>query len=344
MTVTTSQPTPSSQEARAARLYGSLLALYPTSFRDQFGEDMRQTFADLLVHRAGGRPSRVWPRVLFDLVVSASKERAGQLGPRGRWAPAFVAAAALVTVAVTGRGGSSRMFLPLVLLIVLPTFGVVQLRAAWLVRRTTGVLHVARIVVGAVAFVPAVAWLILVGEDRGFWIGITLMLSLICGLGLGAMWAVGTLVTALRQPAEVRSRRRAVIVLATAVVVLGSMAAAGFNSYRNSQPPAGDHSDEHASSESRALWNAAAAGDLGTVTAMIDGCADPFVHFNGLGRARSEAEEEYASWGGRDRWKALGAEGEAKLADFREIAVRLRAAEDTWVQRCQAAPTANAQP
>ena len=343
MTVTTSQPTPSSQEARAARLYGSLLALYPTSFRDRFGEDMRQTFADLLVHRAGGRPSRVWPRVLFDLVVSASKERAGQLGPRGRWAPAFVAAAALVTFAVMGRGNRS-VLATVLLLIVGPTVGVVQLRNAWLLRRTTGVLHVARIVVGAAAFVPAVAWLILVGEDRGFWIGITLMLSLICGLGLGAVWAVGTLITALRQPVERQSRRRAVIILATAVVVLGSMAAAGFNSYRNSQPPPGDHSDERASSESRALWNAAAAGDLGTIIAMIDACADPFVRFNGLGRARSEAEEEYASWGGRDRWKALGAEGEAKLADFREIAVRLRAAEDTWVQRCQAAPTANARP
>ena len=189
------------------------------------------------------------------------------------------------------------------------------LRAARLVRRTTGVIHVAWIVAGAAAFVPAVAWLILVGEDRGFWIVITLMLSLICGLGLGAVWAVATLVTGVRQPGERRSRRPAVIVLAVAVVVLGGMAAAGFNSYRKSQPPPGDHSAENATAESRALWDAAAAGDLGTVTAMIDACADPFVQFDHLGRARSQTGD-------------------------REIVSRLRAAEDTWVQRCRpAAPS-----
>jgi len=146
---------------------------------------------------------------------------------------------------------------------------------------------VAWIVAGAAAFVPAVAWLILVGEDRGFWIVITLMLSLIYGLGLGVVWAVASLVTGVRQPAEGRSRRPAVIVLAVAVVT----------------------------AESRALWDAAAAGDLGTVTAMIDACADPFVHFDDLGRARSQTGD-------------------------REIVSRLRAAEDTWVQRCRpAAPS-----
>jgi len=298
---------------------------------------MRQAFADLLVHHAGGRPVRVWPRVVLDLVTSASRERAGQLGGRGgRRAVAFVAAATLVTLAVTGGDGSS-MLVPLFLLIVLPAFGFAQLRGAWLGRRTTGVVPVRRIVAGAAAFLPAVVWLTLAGDDRGFWIVAALMLSLICGLGLGAVWAVASLVTGARRPADRRSRRLAVIVLAAAVVVLGGMAAAGFNSYRKSQPPPGDHSATHATAESRALWDAARAGNLGSVTAMIDACADPFVHFNGVGRARSNAEEESAGWGGRDRWKSLGAEGEAKLADFREIVIRLRAAEDTWVQRCRPA-------
>ena len=168
------------------------------------------------------------------------------------------------------------------------------------------------IMAGAAAIVVAVAGLILAGEDRGFWIGVTIILSLICGLGLGAVWAVASLVTGARQPGERRSRRPAVIVLAVAVVVLGGMAAASFNSYRKSQPPAGDHSAEHATAESRALWDAAAAGDLATVTAMIDACADPFVQFDDLGRARSQTGD-------------------------REIVSRLRAAEDTWVLRCRPA-------
>jgi len=123
MTVATSPPNLSPPEARSVRLYGTLLALYPRPFRDRFGDDMRQAFADLLVHHAGGRPVRVWPRVVLDLVTSASRERAGQLGGGGgRRAVAFVAAATLVTLAVTGGDGSS-MLVPLFLLIVLPALG-----------------------------------------------------------------------------------------------------------------------------------------------------------------------------------------------------------------------------
>lgn len=337
MTVATSPPNLSPPEARSVRLYGTLLAFYPRPFRDRFGDDMRQAFADLLVHHAGGRPVRVWPRVVLDLVTSASRERAGQLGGGGRRWVAFVAAATLITLAVTGRRGVISVLGPLLLLIALFVLGVVQLRGAWLVRRTTGVVPVRRIVAGAATFLPAVVWLTLAGDDRGFWIVAAIILSLICGLGLGGVWAVASLVTGARRPADRRSRRSAVIVLAAAVVVLGGMAAAGFNSYRKSQPPPGDHSATHATAESRALWDAARAGDLGIATAMIDACADPFVHFDDGGRARSNAEEESAGWGGRDRWRSLGPEGEAKLADFREIVIRLRAAEDTWVQRCRPA-------
>lgn len=339
MSTTSVPPGLSVPEARAVRLYRALLVLYPRAFRDRFGDEMGQTFADLLVHRAGGRPARVWPRVVLDLAVSAGSERAGQLrGPGSGRALGLAAMAAPVAVVATGAGGSS-MLVPFLLLIALPAFGAVQLLAARLVRRTTGALAIERIVTGTAAFVPGGVWLARAGDGRGYWVVAVLLLSLVCGFGLAAAWAVTTLAVGLRRPNDGRSRRRAVAVLAAAVVVLGGMAAAGFNSYRNSQPPSGDHSDEHASAESRALWDGAQAGDLVTVVAMIDACADPFVHFNGLGRARSAAEEQAASWGRRDYWRSLGAEGEAKLADFNEIAVRLRAAENTWVTRCRPSAT-----
>jgi hypothetical protein len=243
-----------------------------------------------------------------------------------------VAAAAAVALLVTG-GSAAQVLVALILLIALPTVGAVQLRQAWLVRRTTGALPVARLGVGVASFLPGVVWLVAVGDDRGFWIVASIVLSLVCGFGLAAVWAVVTLVSPRRR-SEPASRRRAVALLAAAVLVLGGMAGAAYNSYRKSRPPPGDHSAARASAESRALWDAARAGDLALVTAMIDACADPFVHFDDGGRARSNAEEESAGWGNRGHWESMGAEGRAKLAAYDEIARRLRAGEATWPDRC----------
>lgn len=338
MTVTSPRPALSAAQARAVRIYGGLLGLYPRPFRQRFGDDMRQVFADLLVHHAGERHHRIWPRVLRDLAASAGRERAAQLGRAGGGrAATFVAATAAVALLLTG-GPASEILVALALLIALPTLAAVELWNAWLTRRTTGAVAAGRLAIAVAAVVPTVVWLTLIGDDRGYWIVASIVLSLVCGFGLAAVWAL-TILAGRSRRSDRRARRSAAAALGLAAVVLGGMALAGYHSYLKSQPPPGDHSPAHASAESRALWDAARAGDLATVEAMIDACADPFVHFDRGGRARSNAEEESAGWGNRRHWEAGGAEGRAMLAGFDEIIRRLRVAEATWTQRCPPAGT-----
>lgn len=67
-------------EASPARLYRSLLTLYPPEFRARYGDEMVQLFADQLRDaqrdRARTGSARVWLRALGDLAVTAAAERA----------------------------------------------------------------------------------------------------------------------------------------------------------------------------------------------------------------------------------------------------------------------------
>ena len=65
------------------------------------------------------------------------------------------------------------------------------------------------------------------------------------------------------------------------------------------------------------------------VIASIEACADPFVHFDDGGRARSNAE-----W-----WAGVNHSGrepvaEPMLSTYLEIIDRLQVAEETWSERC----------
>jgi hypothetical protein len=54
------------------RAYRSLVVLYPKSFRQHYGDDLEQAFADL-VDRDG--PARAWGRTAIDLVLTAPRYR-----------------------------------------------------------------------------------------------------------------------------------------------------------------------------------------------------------------------------------------------------------------------------
>ena len=321
--------------ADAARLYRRLLTLYPRSFREQFGEHMVQVFEELAVstHRAGDRRGDLWARVMRDLIASASRERgAVLLGPGGRGPLVFVVLAALMALLVTGSARPT--LLPLLLLVATLTAGVVLLRRAWLVRRTTGARPLRQATLaGAGLLAPAAVFLVAVGPDRGWYIGMTIILILVCGSVVAAVWAVSNLAAGRAEAGgRPNRRRRAVLVLIGGVLIVGGMAAAGYNSYRKSQPPPGDHSVANASADSRALWEAAWAGDVTETERLVAACADPFVQFSGHGqedrRARSVADWQVGGWGNTDPVP------HAERPRFRRVIALVQDAEDTWSTRC----------
>jgi hypothetical protein len=57
---------------RTCRVYALLLRLYPRKFRDEFGEEMKATFARLLEDEAA--TSRAWRLVLAELVPTLARE------------------------------------------------------------------------------------------------------------------------------------------------------------------------------------------------------------------------------------------------------------------------------
>ena len=327
-----------SEVAHATHLYRKLLAVYPRSFREQYGEQMVQVFEELAVstHRADDGPfGGLWARVLKDLVPSASRERgAVLLGPGGRGPLTFVLLAVVVALAVVGTEHRLFILMPLLLLIALPTLGVVLLRRAWLVRCTTGAALGPRALAGGAALLaPAAVFLVVVGSDRGWYIVMTIILALGCGCVLAAVWAISTLAAGRAgTEGEPHRRRRAVLVLVAGVLIFGGMAAAGYNSYRKSQPPPGDHSVANASADSRALWEAAWAGDLAGTERLVAACADPFVQFSGHGqvdrRARSVADWQAGGWGNTDPVP------EAERPRYGRVVALLQDAEDTWSTRC----------
>ena len=58
--------------ARHADFYRSLVQFYPKAFRGDFGDDLVQSFSDLL---ARDGPSRTWRRTAVDLVVTVPRYR-----------------------------------------------------------------------------------------------------------------------------------------------------------------------------------------------------------------------------------------------------------------------------
>ena len=80
---------------------------------------------------------------------------------------------------------------------------------------------------------------------------------------LGIIWAVAKLATSNSR--RDRGWRRPVLVLIPSAAVLAFIIGSSYNSYRNSLGPPGDHSVANASADTRALWQAANAGNVALV-------------------------------------------------------------------------------
>ena len=98
-----------------ARLYVTLLMLYPRAFRLRYSAEMRRDFFELsregLQEGSATELVRVWVQGLSDLMLTALKERSTLLATRSAYslsvdpriaARAMVVAVALVAVAVSG--------------------------------------------------------------------------------------------------------------------------------------------------------------------------------------------------------------------------------------------------
>lgn len=328
MTMTT--PGRTSQIDKSVRRYRGLLVVYPRSFRDEYGDDLVQSFRDLLLFSADARG--VWRRTTRDLMTSAFSERGRSLRPSGRSVWIVIAALAVLATGplVAGPGGAGLglipglILLPTLVLVVLPLFGLSRFWKAWVVRRTTGAAIAGNVAMGIGSLLPAAAILLLLGEDAGWFIFVAVGLGLILGSAAGILWAVVMLAT------SGESRRRwwkPALVLVPSVLILGFIIGASYNSYRQSLGPAGDHSVENASADTRALWEAADAGDVKAVVRLTtETCADPWVKFGGH-NAKGEAESR-----------------ELELPDeleppYREISDILGDYMDVWHHECPQPPS-----
>jgi hypothetical protein len=317
---------PSRDLGRHERAYRALLVAYPRSFRDEYGDDMVQAFRDLLLfsRERGEGAARSWMRTLRDLVTTAPRQRGSNLSRK----PPLVLAIALLAIALLAIALQSRA-VPVVLfgfalLVALPLVGIHLLHRAWLVRRTTGDPVGSRVVAGLACFVPGIAFAAVLGPDRSWFLLMAAGLLLISGALTGLAWAVTALAT--HGPADRRSRPALIAGLA-GVVVLGAIGAASLNSYRYNQGPPGDHSVQHASAESRALWDAALDGDVAEVERLAATCADPWIQFpygNGKHRAKGIADQ---------RLLELASDEEAPYV---EVMAVLKDAEKSWYERCGA--------
>jgi hypothetical protein len=86
---------------RSERIYGALLWLLPGPFRREYGEAMRQTFADL---RAARGPA-VWVRAVPDLVCGAAREWAAAVRPAAVRPATWARCAGVLTAALVFAAG-----------------------------------------------------------------------------------------------------------------------------------------------------------------------------------------------------------------------------------------------
>lgn len=310
---------PSVTERRVGR-YRRLLVLYPRAFRAEFGDDLVQSYHDLLVHCADRRG--VGWRTARDLITSAARERGRSLRG-GHWpsiASVLGLAALVLVVVVVGSPGV--LLLPAVVLVGLPIYGLTCFARAWTIRRAaTG--GIARpVLAGVASFVPAAGAMAHLGRDAGYFVFLAVSASLIVAAAAGAVWAAYRLGRPVAD--RPRPRLRPLLVLVPSVAVLGFIVGASVNSYRNSLGPPGDHSVGNASADTRALWQAAHDGDLDEATRLTtETCADPWVKFPvGGGRHNAKGMAETQGWSGDG------------AAPFGEIADLLGDYQDDWYERC----------
>ncbi len=301
---------------RSVQRYRRLLWLYPASFRDEYGEDLVQAHRDMLLHSADAR-GLCW-RTARDLVGSSVRERAAVLSPRNRpsaWLVAAIVLAALLGLLVVG--GSQILLLPAVVFLGLPVFGVSRFWNAFSVRRSTGGPIMGDILLGVACILPAAVFFAIFGEDAGYWLFIAISGTLIISAAVGIVWAA---VALLRRPAAGTRRPwgRAALAAVPSIAVLAFIIGASVNSYLRTIGPAGDHSVENASAESRELWAAAGNGYLSEVERITaDTCADPWVRY--------VADEH----GNREN-----ARGHAIVNGHPQVEEHLDRYMDEWFDRC----------
>ena len=323
-----STPTQSDRRVeRHERIYRRLLIAYPREFRDEYGDDLVQSFRDLMMFSTNGKGT--WWRTLRDLVTSAPRERAAMFSNGGKppiavW---FVVVCVIAAAFIVGPGPFLPfIFIPTLVLIALPIYGITRFRRAWLVRRSTGGAIAAQIALGVASFVPAAVVLALFGDDAGYWIFVAVGLGLIVGSAFGILWAGITLVSNRGDGSDGRRWIGPALVLVPSVAVLGIIIGGSYNSYRQSLGPPGDHSVDNASADTRSLWEAANAGNVDEVVRITtDTCADPWVKFpvgNGRHNAKGQAETRELQL------------SDAQEPPFRQIADILGDYMDDWHDRC----------
>src|SRR5829696_1733847 len=152
----------------STRLYRCLLFAYPAQFRQQFGDQMLQTFGDCC--RVEANKLGFWVRTLVDLVLSAARERADSSGREGvlmnntrKDAMALLACAAIIVIAMLlltyGRRNEVSSILVFgYILDAIVTTGVVGNLIFFLLAKTTR-LNRFRIALGTFGVVHAVLFL-----------------------------------------------------------------------------------------------------------------------------------------------------------------------------------------
>jgi hypothetical protein len=320
---TTVPPERKDSVERSVRRYRGFLVLYPRTFRAEYGEDLVQSYRDLFLFSEDRRG--LWWRTARDLVSSAVRQRAGMLSEENRPSAGAIVAGVAAVLALLVIGTPGLLLLPALVLIILPCYGLSRFWYAWSVRRKTGGPVARHILLGLASIAPAAILVAVLGSDLGYWIFIAVASTAIISAGAGILWAV---VTVLRRPEPGRRRRwvAPAMALVPCIAVLGFIIGASLNSYLNSLGPPGDHSVENASAESRALWEAAGAGQLDEVTRITtETCADPWVKFPvGTGRHNAKGYAE-----------AYELRGNGDLSPFYpKISDILGDYQDDWYDRC----------
>jgi hypothetical protein len=82
---------------RHADVYRGLVRLYPRAFRDDYGDDLVQSFADLLTHHGA---ARTWRRTAIDLAVTVPRYRLETvMNPRHAETTLYIVTAVVVVAA-----------------------------------------------------------------------------------------------------------------------------------------------------------------------------------------------------------------------------------------------------